>query len=83
MSKVGLNRISARGEWRPADAQRQAAPLHQTREATLELKLNDVDLTRIDEYSPVPIGIRLHSGYLDSNLMLTFIQVDGETPKIV
>ena len=58
-------------------------PFGQTREATLELKVGDVDLTRIDEYSPVPIGSRFHSGYLDSNLTLTFIQADGETPKIV
>ena len=39
-------------------------PFGQTREATLELKVGDVDLTRIDEYSPVPIGSRFHSGYL-------------------
>src|SRR4029077_13341662 len=34
----------------------------QTHEVTLELKSSDVDLTRFDEYSPVPIGSRFHSG---------------------
>ncbi|HET7062404.1 MAG TPA: DUF748 domain-containing protein, partial [Nitrosospira sp.] len=57
-------------------------PFSTNREATLELKLNDVDLTRVDEYSPVPVGIRLSSGYLDSNLVLTFSQADSEAPKI-
>lgn len=57
-------------------------PFSANREGTLELKLNDVDLTHVDEYSPVPVGIRLGSGYLDSNLVLTFTQTDSEPPKI-
>ncbi|WP_213538485.1 DUF748 domain-containing protein [Nitrosospira sp. NRS527] len=58
-------------------------PFTQNREATLELKLKDVDLTRIDEYSPVPLGISLLSGYFDSDLLLTFTQVDGQAPNMV
>lgn len=58
-------------------------PFSKNREATLELELNDVDLTRIDEYSPIPVGISLLSGRFDSDLLLTFTQVDGESPKAV
>jgi hypothetical protein len=66
----------------PLSLEGKLRPFTTTREANLELKLNDIDLTRVDEYSPIPVGITLHSGYLDSNLMLTFAQVDGEAPKI-
>lgn len=58
-------------------------PFTSNREATLELKLNDIDLTRIDEYSPIPVGISLLSGYFDSDLLLTFTQVAGEPPSMV
>lgn len=58
-------------------------PFTQNREATLELKLKNVDLTRIDEYSPIPTGIRLLSGYFDSDLLLTFAQADGQPPSII
>lgn len=58
-------------------------PFTKNREATLELKLNDIDLTRIDEYSPIPVGISLLSGRFDSDLLLTFSQIDGESPSMV
>lgn len=52
------------------------------REATLELKLNGIDLTNIDEYSPIPTGIRLLSGYFDSDLQIKFSQFIDEPPRI-
>ncbi len=75
--------FSAKVNGAPLTLEARLRPFTETREATLELKSNDIDLTRIDEYSPVPVGISLHSGYLDTNLMLTFVEVDGEAPKIV
>jgi hypothetical protein len=75
--------FSARLNGAPLTLGAKARPFGTTREAALEFKGNDIDLTRIDEYSPVPVGIKLLSGYLDSNLMVTFVQVEGETPKIV
>ena len=74
--------FSARVNGAPLTLEGKVRPFTKNREASLELKLNDIDLTRVDEYSPVPVGISLHSGYLDSNLVLTFVQVDGEPPKI-
>ena len=74
--------FSAKVNGAPLILEGKVRPFTKNQEASLELKLNDIDLTRVDEYSPVPVGISLHSGYLDSNLVLTFVQVDGEPPKI-
>ena len=60
-----------------------ARPFADKREATLELKLKDIDLTSIDEYSPIPTGIHLVSGYFDSDLQITFSQIVDESPAIV
>ncbi len=75
--------FSARINGAPLTLEGKVRPFTVAREATLELKFNDIDLTRIEQYSPIPVGISLHSGYLDSNLLLTFAQADGEAPKII
>lgn len=74
--------FSAKVNGAPLTLEGKLRPFTNNREANLELKINDIDLTRVDEYSPVPVGVSLHSGYLDSNLVLTFVQNDGEPPKI-
>tara|TARA_R110002073_G_scaffold332890_1_gene519605 strand:- start:1986 stop:5177 length:3192 start_codon:yes stop_codon:yes gene_type:complete len=51
-------------------------------EATLVLKLSNIDLTHIDEYSPIPTGISLLSGYFDSDLVVTFSQTPDEPPSV-
>ena len=75
--------FSAKVNGAPLALNGKLRPFTRNREATLELKLNDVDLTRIDEYSPIPVGISLLSGRFDSDLLLTFTQVDGESPRTV
>jgi uncharacterized protein involved in outer membrane biogenesis len=75
--------FSAKVNGAALDLNGKVRPFTRNREATLDLKLNDVDLTRIDEYSPIPVGINLHSGRFDSDLSLTFIQADGEPPRMV
>ena len=52
-------------------------------EATLDLKLNNIDLMQMKEYSPVPIGINLLSGYVDSNLQLIYTQEADQKTKMV
>ena len=52
------------------------------REASLELKLKDVSLMHIDEYSPIPLGISLLSGYFDSDLKLTYTQEVDQSAKM-
>ncbi|SEP41154.1 DUF748 domain-containing protein [Nitrosovibrio sp. Nv6] len=75
--------FSAKVNGAPLTLNGKMRPFTENREATLELKLNDVDLTNIDEYSPIPTGISLLSGYFDSDLLLTFTQVAGESPSMV
>ena len=58
-------------------------PFSGKREATLDLKLNNIDLMQIDEYSPIPLGISLLSGYFDSDLQLIYTQEDDQTTKMV
>lgn len=76
-------RFSAKVNGAPFNLTGKLRPFTTNREATLEIKLSDVDLTRIDEYSPIPVGIHLLSGYFDSELLLTFTQVDGQSPALV
>jgi uncharacterized protein involved in outer membrane biogenesis len=75
--------FSAKVNGAPLTLNGKLRPFTENREATLEIKLNDVDLTRVDEYSPIPTGISLLSGYFDSDLLLTFTQVAGESPSMV
>jgi uncharacterized protein involved in outer membrane biogenesis len=74
--------FSAKVNGAALDLNGKVRPFTRNREAALELKLNDIDLTRIDEYSPIPVGIRLRSGRFDSDLSLVFTQVDGEPPSM-
>lgn len=57
-------------------------PFADKREASLALTLENFDLTRIDEYSPVPLAASIVSARLDSALNLTFSHADGKTPQI-
>ena len=58
-------------------------PFSGKQEATLDLKLNNIDLMQMKEYSPVPIGINLLSGYFDSNLQLIYTQEADKKTKMV
>ena len=58
-------------------------PFSGKKEAIFDLKLNNIDLIQIDEYSPVPLGIRLLSGFFDSNLQLVYTQEADQTTKMV
>ncbi|MDR4513545.1 DUF748 domain-containing protein [Nitrosomonas sp.] len=57
-------------------------PFTDKREATLALKVNDIDITRIDDYVPFPVGIGLKSGYFDSDLTVTFAQSGDGSPEM-
>ncbi len=75
--------FSAKVNGAPFALSGELRPFSGKREATLELKLNNIDLTHMDEYSPIPLGISLLSGYFDSDLQLTFTQETGESSSIV
>lgn len=75
--------FSARINGSPLALNGKVRPFTTKREASLELKLSGIDLTRIDEYSPIPVDIHLLSGYFDSDLALIFSQAEGESPSMV
>ena len=58
-------------------------PFSGKQEATLDLKLSNIDLMQMKEYSPVPIGINLLSGYVDSNLQLIYTQEADQKTKML
>lgn len=74
--------FSARINGAPFSLDGKLRPFTDRREATIALKLNDIDLTFIDQYAPLPAGITLLTGLFDSNLLLTFSQVSNESPSI-
>ena len=57
-------------------------PFSGKQEVTLDLKLNNIDLMQIKEYSPIPIGINLLTGYFDSNLQLIYTQEADKRSKM-
>lgn len=57
-------------------------PFTDKREATLDLKLTDIDLTNIKKYLPFPTRISLLSGKFDSDLKLVFSQTSDESQEI-
>lgn len=74
--------LSAQVNGAPLALEGKLRPFADRREATLSLKFNDIDLTDIDEYSPIPTGIRLLAGSADSDISLTFAQAVDEAPSI-
>lgn len=62
----------------PINLQGKALPFADHREASLNIKLSDFDLTGVDEYAPDLKGLTLLSGLLDTDLNITFSQVDSK-----
>lgn len=86
LDKVKANWIephfNAKVNGAPFSLEGKLRPFTDKREATLELSLNDIDLTSIDEYVPFPAGVSLISGYINSNLTLAFTQLNEDAPAI-
>lgn len=75
--------FSAKVNGAPLSIEGKARPFAENRQAALELELSGIDLTRLDEYSPIPVGVKLNSGFFDSKLLLTFNQTPGQPPNLV
>lgn len=58
-------------------------PFAGKREATLDLDLKNIDLMKLDEYSPIPLGISLISGYFDSDIQLIYTQESDHTTRMM
>lgn len=57
-------------------------PFAERRVATLALKFTDFDLTRIDEYAPIPVKVKLAALKLDSDLQIGFAQAANAASEI-
>lgn len=57
-------------------------PFADKREMDLDIQLDGLDLTGIDEYAPVVAGLKLVKGKLGSDLRVTFVQGKGTPPRI-
>ena len=75
-------RFSAKINGSPFSLDGKLRPFTDNQEATLALKLNKFDLTRINPYAALPDGIKLLSGHFDSDLLLTFTQGADKAPDI-
>jgi uncharacterized protein involved in outer membrane biogenesis/outer membrane protein OmpA-like peptidoglycan-associated protein len=66
--------VSARINDAPFAVRGRVRPFIDEREATLKIEFNALNLARYDEYSPVPLGFRISSGSLDTDIELRFRQ---------
>lgn len=56
----------------------KARPFADKREATLDIKLQGLDLTGVDEYAPQVKGLKLASALVDTDLEVVFGQLEGK-----
>ncbi|MER2513061.1 MAG: DUF748 domain-containing protein [Nitrosomonas ureae] len=74
--------FSAKINGSPFALEGKLRPFTVPQEATLALKFNKIDLSEFNRYAPLPQGISLLSGFLDSDLLLTFTQEPDQAPNI-
>lgn len=75
--------LDAKIDGAPLHLDGKARPFAEPREATLELKLTDVDLTRYVEYLPFEPHFKMPSGKLDLTLNANFRQAKDHAPELL
>ncbi|RPH61976.1 MAG: DUF748 domain-containing protein, partial [Burkholderiales bacterium] len=60
----------------------KSLPFSPTRDSTLDVDLDGIDLTRFAGYSPVALPVALRAGGLDMALKITFSQPAGAAPTV-
>ncbi|MFZ1850850.1 MAG: DUF748 domain-containing protein [Nitrosomonas sp.] len=58
-------------------------PFTEKQEATLAIKLDELDLAQLDNYVTLPNGISFNSGFLDTDLLVTFTHTPEKTPDVI
>jgi uncharacterized protein involved in outer membrane biogenesis len=74
--------VAARINDAPFSMKGRVRPFIDEREATMKVEFNALNLARFDEYSPVPLGFRITSGLLDTDIELGFRQPKEGEPRI-
>jgi uncharacterized protein involved in outer membrane biogenesis len=74
--------LGAKVNGAPLGVKGETKPFHETRVTTLDVNLDDFDLTRLVEYLPFKLRGKVKSALLDTRLAIAFEQRDGQTPQI-
>jgi uncharacterized protein involved in outer membrane biogenesis len=75
--------LSAKVNDTPILIQGKARPFAKPRDAIVELKLDDLDLTRFIDYLPVKLRINVPSARLDLNMSASFLQPEEKPAALV
>ncbi|HET9042640.1 MAG TPA: DUF748 domain-containing protein [Burkholderiales bacterium] len=74
--------LSATVNGAPLGVKGETQPFHETRVTTVNVDLDDFDLTRLVDYLPFKLRAKVKSARLDTRLVVAFEQRDGKTPQI-
>ena len=74
--------FSAKVNGSPLKLDGKLRPFADNQEATLAVKLSELDLMELNHYVPFPKGIQLRSGLFDSDWLITFTHARGQAPEI-
>ena len=74
--------FSAKVDGSPVHLKGQLKPFSKTRESTVELAVDHLDLARYFEYIPLQQQYSVPSAILDSNLTISFVQPPAQPPSI-
>jgi uncharacterized protein involved in outer membrane biogenesis len=74
--------LAARVNGAPLGVKGETQPFHESRLTTLNVDLDEFDLTRLVEYLPFKLRAKVKSALLDTRLVIAFEQHDGQTPQI-
>ena len=67
----------------PIDVKGRSKPFAETMESEFVLALDNVQLPKYFDYSPVKLPVTMESGGLDTDLTLVFRQEQGKAPKLL
>lgn len=74
-------RLAFRLNGTPFDTGAQATPFAQTRQATLQLKMGELDLAHYRSYLPAALPVRLQRGSVSADLVLDFVAPEQADPS--
>lgn len=67
----------------PLDVKGKSKPFAESRESEFTLALDNVQLPKYFDYSPIKLPVRLESGALNTDLTLVFRHEDGKLPRLL
>jgi uncharacterized protein involved in outer membrane biogenesis len=77
-----LPELAAKVNGAPLGVKGETHPFHETLVTTVNVDLDDFDLTRLVDYLPIKLRGKVKSALLDTRLVIEFEQPDGKSPQI-